>query len=105
MPSEAVELSPRRPVAPPVDLHRCPACGSEGVPILSDPTESEFWAICPVCRFEGRFPPKTKAASRVRLWISNETRRRRFRVSGEDPQPRLSRAENGAEVGGSSGGG
>lgn len=105
MPSEAVDLSTYRPVLPPVDLHRCPACGSEGVPILSDPAETEFRAICPACRFEGRFPAGSRAASRVRTWITNETRRRRVRPSGQDPQPRLSRAEYMAEVGGPDGGG
>ena len=105
MPSEAIDIHSRRPVAPPVDLHRCPACGSEGVPILSDPSGSEFWAICPVCGFEGRFPARTRAASRVRTWIANESRHRRTRPRGEYPQPRLSRAEYVAEVGGPDGGG
>jgi len=105
MASEGSAALGRRPVIPSVNLHRCPACGQPSVPILSNSTESEFWAICPVCSFEGRFPPGTRAASRARTWITNETRRRRFRSSGEYPQPRLSRAEYMAEVGGPSGSG
>jgi hypothetical protein len=105
MSSEAGAGPGRRPVVPSVNLHRCPACGQPSVPILSDPAESEFWAICLTCSFEGRFPPGTRAAARARTWIANETRRRRFRSSGEYPQPRLSRAEYVAEVGGPSGGG
>lgn len=94
-----------RPVVPSVELHRCPACGRSGVPILSDAAESEFWAICPACSFEGRFPSNSRAASRVRTWVTNETRRRRYRVGLDSPQPGLSRAEYVAEVGGPSGGG
>lgn len=105
MPGEALVAPLRRPVTPPIELHRCPACGKLGVPILSDPLEAEFWAICPVCSFEGRFPARSRAASRVRTWVTNETRRRRFRSMGEFPQPRLSRAEYMADVGGPDGGG
>lgn len=105
MPGDAIGEPVRRPVVPTVEMHRCPACGQPAVPILSDPSECEFWAICPVCGFEGRFPSRSRAASRVRTWIANETRRRRVRFSGADPQPRLSRAEYVAEVGGPSGGG
>lgn len=105
MSSDALSDPVRRPVVPSVELHRCPACGRPGIPIISDSAEAEFWANCPTCGFEGRFPPGSRAASRVRTWITNETRRRRFRVGGQDPQPRLSRAEYVAEVGGPSGGG
>jgi hypothetical protein len=105
MPADAGTLEGLRPLAPPVQLHRCPVCGEPGVPILSDAQEATFWAICPSCSFEGRFPARTRAASRVRTWIASETRRRRSHPSGEPPQPRLSRAEYVAEVGGPSGGG
>lgn len=105
MSGDALGTAVRRPVVPPVQLHRCPACGEGNVPIFSDTDETEYWAICQSCSFEGKFPRSSRAASRVRTWITNETRRRRVRFSGADPQPRLSRAEYMAEVGGPSGGG
>jgi hypothetical protein len=105
MGSEPSTGSPHRPTFPAVVLHRCPVCSRLNLPILTDRNDSEYWTSCLDCGFEGKFPAGTRAFSRVRHWISLETRRSRGFPSRDDPQPRLSRAEFEAEVGGSSGGG
>jgi hypothetical protein len=105
MKSDTPVPAPRRLVVPPLKLYRCPACSEPSVPILSDSAETEFWAICSTCSFEGRFPANSRASSRVRRWLALETRRLRESPRRDDPQPRLSRVEYGAEVGGVSGGG
>lgn len=104
MTGEAPTLFPQRPVYPPVDLHRCPACGRVGLPIVTDPGETQYWARCIECGFEGRFPERTPAASRVRRWIAKESRRWQERRWREESELGPGRAEYGAEDGGSSGG-
>jgi hypothetical protein len=95
----------RHPVYPPVDLRRCPSCGRASLPIVTDSEETQYWARCVECGFEGWFRPGTPSVSRVRRWIVLETRRWQTRRWRDERELGLSRAEYGAEVGGSSGGG
>lgn len=104
MPGEAFSI-PRRPVAPPVWVRRCPACSRENLPVSTDLEETQYWVSCPDCGFEGRFPAGTRSVSRVRRWISNEMRGWRRRRALEPPLAPLSRPRYGAEDGGPSGGG
>jgi hypothetical protein len=105
MAGEAPVALPRHPVYPPVDLRRCPACGRENLPIVTDSAETQYRARCIECGFEGWFRPGTRSVSRVRRWVVLETRRWQTHRRRDDRELGLSRAEYGAEVGGSSGGG
>jgi hypothetical protein len=92
----------RRPVVPPVALHRCPICQADRVPILSDPEVSSFRVGCAACGFSGEIPPGSKAASTVRRWIGRESRRVRGSEPDpvEDPQHRPTQEELAVEIGG-----
>jgi len=104
MPGDAL-FPPRRPVVPPIWVHRCPACSRANLPVSTDADETQYWVSCPECGFEGRFPVGTRSVSRVRRWISNEMRGWHRRMAVETPLGPLSRSECGAEDGGRSGGG
>ena len=84
---------------PRIHMHRGPVCQTERLPIQADRGALGFRTVCPSCGFEGRFPPNTRAASTVRRWLSNESRRQFSDPRTDDPHPRVTSGEEMAEGG------